>query len=125
MKSWASICRTGGDLTCLDRSPPFHDRAVIKDPNGLDKNFMKELGNWASAWEEDSDLIKNIAEKVRATFVLGRAHIEGLKKWVKGQCTNKEDMEPLHLSNICLNMCTHLGLLDQIPIQRSKQLFGR
>jgi hypothetical protein len=98
MKSWASICRTGGDLTCLDRSPPVHDRAVIKDPNGLDKNFMKELGNWASAWEEDSDLIKNIAEKVRATFVLGRAQIEGLKKWVKGQCTNKEDLEPLHVS---------------------------
>ncbi|KAE8075834.1 hypothetical protein FH972_014521 [Carpinus fangiana] len=42
MKSWASICRTGGDLTCLDRSPPFHDRAVIKDPNGHDKNFLKE-----------------------------------------------------------------------------------
>ncbi|KAE8075832.1 hypothetical protein FH972_014519 [Carpinus fangiana] len=109
MKSWASICRTGGDLTCLDRSPPFHDRTVIKDPNGLDKNFLKELGNWASAWEEDSDLIKNIAEKVRATFVLGRAQIEGLKKWVKGQCTNKEDLEPLHLSTFVVNMCTHLA----------------
>ncbi|XP_059451838.1 coumaroyl-CoA:anthocyanidin 3-O-glucoside-6''-O-coumaroyltransferase 1-like [Corylus avellana] len=121
MKSWASICRTGGDLTCLDKSPPFHDRAVIKDPNGLDNNYLKEMGNWASALDEDSDLINKIAEKVRATFVMGRAHIEGLKQWVKGQCTNKEDLEPLHLSTfvvtcaliwVCLIKSQHKGVCN-------------
>jgi len=99
MKSWASICRTGGDLSCLDRSPPFHDRAVIKDPNGLEHIFLEDWWNWGSAWKDDKDLmIKEIGEKVRATFVLGRAHIEGLKQWVRGHCMNKEDLEPLHVS---------------------------
>jgi hypothetical protein len=122
MKSWASICRTGGDLTCLDRSPPFHDRAVIKDPNRLEHIFLEELGNWGSAWKgkEDKDLMINeIGEKVRATFVLGRAHIEGLKQWVRGQCMNKEDLEPLHISTfvatcaliwVCLIKSQHSGV---------------
>jgi hypothetical protein len=98
IKSWAAICRTGGDLSCLDRSPPFHDRAVIEDPNGLEHNFLEDWWNWGSAWKDDIGLINDYGDKVRATFVLRRAHIEGLKQWVRGQSMNKEELEPLQIS---------------------------
>ncbi|KAE8075836.1 hypothetical protein FH972_014523 [Carpinus fangiana] len=121
MKSWASVCRTGGDLTCLDRSPPFNDRAVMKDPNGLEQNLLEDWWSWGSAWTDDTGLINDFAEKVRATFVLSRAHIEGLKQWVKGQCMNKEDSEPLHVSTfvatcafiwVCLIKSQYNGVSD-------------
>lgn len=96
MKSWASICRTGGggDLSPL----PFHNRAVIKDPNGLEPTFLEEWWNWASTWKEDKVALDDLlANKVRATFLLGRAHIERLKQWVSSQCRNK-DLETLQVS---------------------------
>ncbi|KAF5481182.1 hypothetical protein F2P56_001854 [Juglans regia] len=98
IKSWASIFRSRGDLTFLATSPPLHEKAVIKDLNGLEPIFLEEWWKWASTWkEEDSVLIHDIlANKVRATFVLGRAHIENLKHRVTSECTT--DLKPLHTS---------------------------
>lgn len=107
-------------MSCLDMSPPFHDRAVIKDTNGFEQNFLENWWNWDSASKDDTDLINDIvADKVRSTFVLRRAHIEGLKQWVRGQCMNREDLEPLHISTFvvtcaliwaCLIKSQHSGV---------------
>lgn len=96
MKSWASICKTkGGHLACIDTLLPCHNRDVIKDPNGLEPNFLEEWWKWASTWKEDTRLINDVlADKVRATYVLGRAHIENLKHRITSQCMDKD----LHVS---------------------------
>ncbi|XP_018720913.2 coumaroyl-CoA:anthocyanidin 3-O-glucoside-6''-O-coumaroyltransferase 1 isoform X1 [Eucalyptus grandis] len=51
MNSWASIHRSGGDPTCIDSDDlsPFHDRGVIKDPNGLEPILLKD---WWSLWAQ-------------------------------------------------------------------------
>ncbi|KAI6672880.1 hypothetical protein NL676_000786 [Syzygium grande] len=49
MKSWASIHRSAGDPTCVDPddSGPFHDREVIKEPNGIVPILLKDW--WSCA----------------------------------------------------------------------------
>lgn len=109
MKSWACVCRTGGDdLTSIEMSMPFHDRAAVKDPNGLELIFLKEWWKWASTWKEDDLVISGqLADKVRATFVLGHSQIERLKHWVKNQCT---DTDLLYTSNICCHLRINMGM---------------
>ncbi|KAK9985169.1 hypothetical protein SO802_034694 [Lithocarpus litseifolius] len=103
MKSWASLCRRTimGDLDRVDSDStllPFHNRDVIKDPDGLESKFIEEWWNWASTWKEDTRLNNDVvADKVRATFVLGQAHIRRLKHKITTQCVD-EELEPLHIS---------------------------
>ncbi|KAJ7948238.1 putative Anthocyanin 5-aromatic acyltransferase [Quillaja saponaria] len=86
MKSWASIFRSKGDLTCIENSLPFHNRAVVEDPIGLGPNFVKQWWNsGASEYKEDANLLlvhDFLKNKVRATLLLGRTQIEKLKHWV-------------------------------------------
>ncbi|KAI4353847.1 hypothetical protein L6164_002770 [Bauhinia variegata] len=42
MKSWASICRTGG---FLEEPKPLHSRVEVEDIYGLEKHFL-EWWNW-------------------------------------------------------------------------------
>lgn len=96
MKSWASLCRTNGDLTCLEGLLPFHDRAVIDDPKGLELFFLNVFWNWPleHRGETEND---PLADKVRATFVLSREQVQKLRKWVSSKCMSNES-ETLHLS---------------------------
>ncbi|XP_010277331.1 PREDICTED: phenolic glucoside malonyltransferase 1-like [Nelumbo nucifera] len=89
MKTWASICRLGGDSSLLPESLPFYDRNVIKDPSGLQKVFLTELSNLTSECEVESEnwsfkLWDNVAppNSVKAIFELRRDDIERLRKWV-------------------------------------------
>ena len=126
MKSWASICRKiiMGDLDCIDSNStllPFHNREVIKDPNGLEPNFLEEWWNWASTWKEDTRLINEVlADKVRATFVLGQAHIKRLKHMITSQCVDKE-LEPLHVSTFvvtCALIWVYLIKSEDSPVSK-------
>ncbi|KAE8662176.1 HXXXD-type acyl-transferase family protein, putative isoform 2 [Hibiscus syriacus] len=69
MRSWTSVCRSGGDLTDLENSLPLINKDVIKDPTPT------------------QDIT---AGKVRATFVLSRAHAERLKHLVTAVDTEQQ-----------------------------------
>lgn len=108
MKSWASIHRFGGDSACvdLDGPSPFYNREVIRDPNGLEPILLKDwwscVGSIPSPSPSPSEALLTIADKVRATFVLGKTAIDGLKAQVLSQLKNDDDgdseSEPIHLS---------------------------
>ncbi|XP_030459514.1 coumaroyl-CoA:anthocyanidin 3-O-glucoside-6''-O-coumaroyltransferase 1-like [Syzygium oleosum] len=107
MKSWASIHRSGGDPTCVDPDDlsPFHDRGVIKDPNGLEPILLKDwwslVGPSPSPSPNPSEALLAVADKVRATFVLRKAHIDGLKAQILSQLKNDEldsESDSIHLS---------------------------
>ncbi|KAF8022377.1 hypothetical protein BT93_F0034 [Corymbia citriodora subsp. variegata] len=107
MKSWASIQRSEGDPTCIesDDLSPFHDRGVIKDPNGLKpillKDWWSRVGPSPSPSPSPSPTLHAIADKVRATFVLQKAHIDGLKAQILSQLKNDSldlESDPIHLS---------------------------
>ncbi|KAI3440696.1 SPARK domain-containing protein [Psidium guajava] len=105
MKSWASIHRSGGDPTCADPDDlsPCHDRGVIKDPNRLEPILWKDwwscVGPSPSPSPSPSEALLGVADKMRATFVLRKHHINGLKAQVLSQLKNDDVWsEPIHLS---------------------------
>lgn len=107
MKSWASVCRTsrGEDLIKSVDLPllrPFHDRTVVDDPDGLEVIFLKEWWKLASTWKIQN---KQLAGKVRATYVMGQTQIERLKSWVKNQCTSGNNLEPLYSTSTFVVTC--------------------
>ncbi|XVF66904.1 hypothetical protein PTKIN_Ptkin10aG0076900 [Pterospermum kingtungense] len=101
MRSWTSVCRSGGDLTCLENSLPLINKDVIKDPSGLELAGLKSYWHWVSSpiKDEDSGLTPDVAaDKVRGTFVLDQAHADRLKHLVKAGYGNSVDSEQLHIS---------------------------
>ncbi|CAI0415409.1 unnamed protein product [Linum tenue] len=82
VKSWASICRSGGeDSSWVENSPPCLDRSLIHDPRNLKDIFTEQVWNFAEAWQDDSILCKH-SGKVRATFAIDREDISRLKATV-------------------------------------------
>ncbi|KAK3019688.1 hypothetical protein RJ639_004163 [Escallonia herrerae] len=73
--SFASLTKFGGEANKL--LPPFLDRKVIGDRNGLEEILWKQIGD-----------IKYVEtpyiHKVRATFVITKSDVEKLKKAVLG-----------------------------------------
>ncbi|KAK9284570.1 hypothetical protein L1049_023745 [Liquidambar formosana] len=100
MKSWASIFRSQGDLSCIEKSLPFYDRSVIEDPKGLQTIFLNQYWSWWPSTKEGTTapISVPIEGKIRATFVMGRHDIEKLKQWISTQCKNLNESQPLHLS---------------------------
>ncbi|GMI99672.1 hypothetical protein like AT1G03940 [Hibiscus trionum] len=98
MRCWTSVCRSGGDLTCVDISLPLINRDVIKDPNGMELIALKNYWQWVSSCENTTPAKDIGTDKVRATFVLGRAHAETLKNLVTAQCKSCVDSETYHVS---------------------------
>ncbi|KAK3404595.1 hypothetical protein EUGRSUZ_K00903 [Eucalyptus grandis] len=117
MKSWASIHRSGGDPTCIesDDLSPFHDRGVIKDLNGLEPILLKDCWSCVgpssslspspssspSPSPSPSPILHIVANKVRAMFILQKAHIDRLKAQILSQLKNDgldSESDPIHLS---------------------------
>ncbi|XP_077213806.1 malonyl-coenzyme:anthocyanin 5-O-glucoside-6'''-O-malonyltransferase-like [Tasmannia lanceolata] len=82
-KSWASICRSGGDLSVIT-SPPIIDRTVAKRFEQIQRNYFIEMEkiNVKDRVKEFEVKKTDDQEVVRATFVLARSDIERLRQWV-------------------------------------------
>ncbi|XP_027343337.1 uncharacterized protein LOC113855905 [Abrus precatorius] len=106
MKSWSSICRSGGvDLTIVEKSPPCFDREVLKDPRGLEAIFLRDYFEERSTWKDKLIIGQNPKracddeDYVKATIVFGRDDIEGLKRWVLNQWTENDEFKaPKYIS---------------------------
>ncbi|KAK9285953.1 hypothetical protein L1049_025155 [Liquidambar formosana] len=102
MKTWASIFRSKGDLSCIEKSLPFYNRSAIKDSKGLETILLNEWWTTSrSSWKEDTTISNTTSlpeDKLRATFVLGRHDIERLKQWISTQCKNHNETQPFHIS---------------------------
>ncbi|OMO98901.1 Transferase [Corchorus olitorius] len=87
MSCWAASLNNSnsGDLTCLEHSPPSISRDVIKVSADMELRFLQSYWNWVSLFDKNSGPshgTDTVEDKVRATFVLGRAHAERLKQLV-------------------------------------------
>ncbi|XP_020238543.1 coumaroyl-CoA:anthocyanidin 3-O-glucoside-6''-O-coumaroyltransferase 1 [Cajanus cajan] len=109
MKSWSSICLSGGvDLTLVEKSPPCFDREVLKDPKGLEAIFLGNYFEERSTWKDKlvgkttttSEISTgNNEDYAKATIVFGRDDIEGLKRYVLNQRKEKDEFKaPQYLS---------------------------
>ncbi|KAK9284530.1 hypothetical protein L1049_023705 [Liquidambar formosana] len=97
MKSWASVFRSKGDLSCIDKSLPFYNRSVVKDSKGRETFFLKQWWSRRSSWKEDTSTSLS-EDKLRATFVMGRQDIERLKQWISTKCQINHESCPSHIS---------------------------
>ncbi|KAL3721834.1 hypothetical protein ACJRO7_034213 [Eucalyptus globulus] len=111
MKSWASIYRSGGDPNCIESDDlrPFHNRGVIKDPNELELIFLNDwwscVGTSPSPRPSLSTSPLAVGDKVRATFVFKKAHIDGLKGQISSQLKNDTtnlESDSIHLSTFAV-----------------------
>ncbi|KAG4961038.1 hypothetical protein JHK82_037716 [Glycine max] len=103
MKSWSSICRSGGvDFTLVEKSTPCFDREVLKDPKGLEAIFLRDYFEERSTWKvgKTSEVSNgNSEDYVKATIVFGREDVEGLRRWVLNQWKrSKEFNTPQYIS---------------------------
>ncbi|KAF9603488.1 hypothetical protein IFM89_036761 [Coptis chinensis] len=100
IKSWASVCRLQGDTALIIESPPCYDRTIVKDPKGLEMILLDVTNNRYNINKETfntpvpENSPDNLADKVRATFVLGQSDIKRLKQWILTRLSTP----PLHLS---------------------------
>ncbi|XP_077214094.1 anthocyanin 5-aromatic acyltransferase-like [Tasmannia lanceolata] len=91
MKSWASICRSGGDASIIT-SLPIYQRTLVKNLEKVNSNVKCMFNKIIQVREmclrtESLDGIKSQAlDKVQATFVLHLPDIEKLKLWVSARC---------------------------------------
>ncbi|XP_010268734.1 PREDICTED: anthocyanin 5-aromatic acyltransferase-like [Nelumbo nucifera] len=112
IRSWATVCRLGGDSPLSSASLPFYDRTVIDDPDGLIKTvWRKEIENLkpnkgkssssSSKQSSNSEVVPTESRVPKATFVVSREEIDHLKQWVLARQRKDEDQNvaaPLHLS---------------------------
>ncbi|OMP07558.1 Transferase [Corchorus olitorius] len=123
MRCWASLNKS--DLTCLEHPPPLINKDVIKVSKELELDSLRVYSDWISCFNQnlgtshgkdkvrgpeeqhstphsprmdsENNLIELESEdKVRATFVLGQAHVERLKQLVRAQ--DVESGAQLHIS---------------------------
>ncbi|KDP43457.1 hypothetical protein JCGZ_16744 [Jatropha curcas] len=98
IKAWASLCANSSFLT--DSFPSF-DRSVIKDTDGLEEIFLKELWKRKSSHEVIIGTAKthvDLSNMVRETFLVSPSDMERIKKWIIGKCKKKNQPIPIHLS---------------------------
>lgn len=105
MKTWSSICQSGGvDLPLLENPQPCFDREVLKDPKGLEAIFLKDLLEERSTWKDtyvgrNPYNVDDYDDYVKATVTFGRDDIESLRKWVLKHWGNNDEFKaPQYLS---------------------------
>ncbi|XVF65664.1 hypothetical protein PTKIN_Ptkin09bG0267700 [Pterospermum kingtungense] len=105
-KSWASVCRSQGDLAFLHNSPPDYSRGTIQDPRGIWSIFLEQSG------ELTADLFSSSIpiDVMRVTYGVSETKIETLKKWVTTKCKVQENEENLRLSTFAVT-CAYIGFI--------------
>ncbi|CAH1436237.1 unnamed protein product [Lactuca virosa] len=90
VKAWSSIAKHGTDEFFLaSGSLPFYER-VIQYPSSLDEVSLNIPGTRAINMEYQPPQLVGPTDKVRVTFVLTKARINGLKNWLFTQVPNLE-----------------------------------
>ncbi|KAM1545020.1 hypothetical protein ACFX15_044744 [Malus domestica] len=100
MKCWASVYKSGGDLSCIHESPPIYDRDLIKTPKDYEPILFNQYIGLRSTWK-NLDMAKSSSifiDNFRTTFVLRRENIQSLKQLIMTQCKNCNEPTPMHLS---------------------------
>ncbi|KAL7614997.1 hypothetical protein Lser_V15G05971 [Lactuca serriola] len=90
LKAWSSIAKHGTDEFFLaSGSLPFYER-VIQYPSSLDEISLNIPGLPAINMEYQPPHLVSPTDKVRATIVLTKARISGLKNWLSTQLPKQE-----------------------------------
>ncbi|XP_058092123.1 phenolic glucoside malonyltransferase 2-like [Magnolia sinica] len=97
MKSWASICQSGDES--LIRSRPFYDRSVAAYLDGLKRLMLDQIANFKR--DQVSDSLKARATPFLATFIIGRADIETLRRRILARRCDASQ-KPIHCSSFVL-----------------------
>ncbi|KAK4386147.1 Coumaroyl-CoA:anthocyanidin 3-O-glucoside-6''-O-coumaroyltransferase 2 [Sesamum angolense] len=83
LRTWGELSKTGG-VWGVDGSVTFHDRAVIKDPGGLESTLLKDWSNMKNSQKmegiNEANGLKH--DFTRATFVLHPHEMEKIKTWI-------------------------------------------
>ncbi|GMI78681.1 hypothetical protein like AT1G03940 [Hibiscus trionum] len=97
-KSWAAICKSKGDSTFVNISPPDYRRDLIQDPNGIWSIFLK-LHN-------DSKPRVNISapDVVRLSPVLTKPRVETLKNRVALKFVEENEKDEPRLSTFVVTI---------------------
>ncbi|KAG2710963.1 hypothetical protein I3760_04G054700 [Carya illinoinensis] len=130
MKSWARICKLGGDaLSLVPELTPCYDRMVIKDPTGLEAIYLNQWMNENGpnnkslmVWE-----LKTPPNTVRGTFKLTHANLEKLRQLIMTSMLEEKNKQkqPLHLSTYTLTCAYTLVCLAKAErLRDTKYLFG-
>jgi hypothetical protein len=93
MKTWAWYCSLRDSYFPI-KYLPFNDRSVIIDTHGLEQIFLKE---WWSR-KSSQEIVVDMSNMVRATFVMSLVDMERIKQWIIAQCRKKNQSPPIHLS---------------------------
>ncbi|KAG2710964.1 hypothetical protein I3760_04G054900 [Carya illinoinensis] len=130
MKSWARICKLGGDaLSLVPELTPCYDRMFIKDPTGLEAIYLNQWMNENGpnnkslmVWE-----LKAPPDTVRGTFKLTRANLGKLRQLIMASMLEEENKQkqPLHLSTYTLTCAyTFVCLAKAERLRDTEYLFG-
>ncbi|KAG2720738.1 hypothetical protein I3760_02G049200 [Carya illinoinensis] len=130
MKSWARICKLGGDaLSLVPELTPCYDRMVIKDPTGLEAIYLDQWMNENGpnnkslmVWE-----LQTPPDTVRGTFKLTRTNLEKIKQLIMKSMPEEKNKQkqPLHLSTYTLTCAyTFVCLAKAERLRDTKYLFA-
>ncbi|XP_022943466.1 malonyl-CoA:anthocyanidin 5-O-glucoside-6''-O-malonyltransferase-like, partial [Cucurbita moschata] len=112
LKSWASICST---LNCTNNNlptlppelTPFFDRTAAKDPNGLERLYVKHYGAFVRQPKILVLTPKRVIsdDVVHATFELTRIDIEKLRRKVATNSTSTRHLTTFVLTYALISTC--------------------
>ncbi|KAK2650955.1 hypothetical protein Ddye_018444 [Dipteronia dyeriana] len=92
LKFWASVNRSKAeDLTLL--SLPYHNKDIVKDPNGLTSIFLKDSRSW-----ENSSVGNDPSGNLLVTMVINREKIEQLKRWIATRSENDQELAQIRIT---------------------------
>ncbi|KAK8682987.1 hypothetical protein V6N13_039063 [Hibiscus sabdariffa] len=105
MKSWASLHRCQGDLTCLDNNLPYFNREEIKDPLGHASGLLTM--NDEISQEGSSSSSNTFVNNIRITCEINRSQVELLKDWVEKNCMESKGSETIRMSTFVVT-CAYI-----------------
>ncbi|KAK8602113.1 hypothetical protein V6N13_058233 [Hibiscus sabdariffa] len=133
MKSWASLHRCQGDLTCLDNYLPSFNRDSINDPLRLAPGLFTMHGRIfqeasSSSSSSSSSSTSNVSvNNIRVTCKINRPQVELLKDWVNKKCMEVKPSEPMRISTFvvtCAYMWVCLIKLQQAETHQHPNLLS-
>ncbi|KAK8682986.1 hypothetical protein V6N13_039062 [Hibiscus sabdariffa] len=122
MKSWTSLHRCQGDLTCLDNHLPSFNRDSINDPlrltPGLFTMHHRIFQEGSSSSSSSSSTSNVFVNNIRVTCKINRPQVELLKDWVNKKCMEVNQSDPMRISTFVVT-CAYMWVC-LIKLQQAK-----